>query len=118
MGPGAHGRLTLDGERHATSTERHPERWLALTETQGHGLVADDILTPEESADEMLLMGLRLSEGISADHYAAISGRPFSESRLAFLKAHGFVEPCGEGRLRATHEGWLVLDSVVADLAA
>ncbi len=99
-------------------SERHPERWLELVEAQGHGLVTDEPLTLEESADEMLLMGLRLREGIAVDRYAAMSGRRFSETRLAFLQESGFVEPCGEGRLRATPEGWLVLDSVVADLAA
>jgi putative oxygen-independent coproporphyrinogen III oxidase len=117
-GPGAHGRLTAAGMRRATMTERHPERWLQLVETQGHGLTADDALSLEECADEMLLMGLRLVEGIEVGRYAAISGRRFSETRLASLQEYGFVEPCGEGRLRATRDGCLVLDSVVADLAA
>ena len=118
VGPGAHGRLAIAGIRRATMSERHPERWLELVEEQGHGLVTDEALTLEESADEMLLMGLRLREGIRTDRYVAMSGRSFSESRLAFLEDNGFVEPCGEGRLRATRDGWLVLDSVVADLAA
>jgi oxygen-independent coproporphyrinogen-3 oxidase len=118
VGPGAHGRLTLAGVRRATMSERHPERWLRQVEGWGHALVTNEVLTLEECADEMLLMGLRLSEGISLDRHATMSGRSFSESRLAFLKQHGFVEPCGAGRLRATREGWLVLDSVVADLAA
>jgi oxygen-independent coproporphyrinogen-3 oxidase len=117
-GPGAHGRLTLDGVRHATATEKHPERWVAKVEREGSGLVTDDLLTLEESADEMLLMGLRLREGIVPERYSRLSGRALSPARLAFLRQHGFVEPCGEGRLRATREGWLVLDSVVADLAA
>jgi len=118
VGPGAHGRLTLAGARQATATERHPERWLEMVETQGHGLVTDETLSLEETADEMLLMGLRLREGISPERFAAMSGRMFSEARLSPLREYGFVEPCGEGRLRATRDGWLVLDSVVADLAA
>jgi len=118
VGAGAHGRLTIDGVKHATMTERHPERWLEAVEANGHGLVTDERLTLEEMADEMLLMGLRLSEGIRPDRYAAMSGRRLSETRLGFLRDHGFVEPCGEDRLRATRDGWLVLDSVVADLAA
>ncbi len=117
-GPGAHGRLTAGGIRYATMTERHPERWLELVESQGHGLTGDDALAAEECADEMLLMGLRLLEGVDVGRYAAISGRRFSDTRLASLQEYGFVEPCGEGRLRATRDGWLVLDSVVADLAA
>jgi oxygen-independent coproporphyrinogen-3 oxidase len=117
-GPGAHGRLTVDGSRRATATERHPERWLDNVEQHGHGVVSDEALTLEESADEMLLMGLRLREGILAERYSRMSGRALSPDRLGFLREHGFVEACGDGRLRATRDGWLVLDSVVADLAA
>jgi oxygen-independent coproporphyrinogen-3 oxidase len=118
VGPGAHGRLTIDGIKHATATERHPERWLEKVESAGHGLVADDPLTLEECADEMLLMGLRLREGIVPECYSEISGRRLSAARLGFLGAQGLVEQAGDGRVRATREGWLVLDSVVADLAA
>jgi oxygen-independent coproporphyrinogen-3 oxidase len=90
VGPGAHGRLALDGVKHATMSERHPERWLELAEKGGHGLVTDDVLTLEECADEMLLMGLRLREGIRIDRYEAMCGRRFSGSRLAFLQESGF----------------------------
>jgi putative oxygen-independent coproporphyrinogen III oxidase len=117
-GPGAHGRLTVDDVKHATVCEPHPERWLERVEALGHGLIVDQTLSLEESADEMLLMGLRLREGIRPERYSAVSGRQFSDSRIAFLREHGFIEPCGEERLRATRDGWLVLDSVVADLAA
>jgi oxygen-independent coproporphyrinogen-3 oxidase len=117
VGPGAHGRLTLGGVKRATSTERHPETWLEKVETAGHGLVADETLTPEQAADEMLLMGLRLREGIRPERYAAMSGRAFDPRRLDGLLHEGFVERL-PGRLRATAPGWLVLDSVVADLAA
>ena len=118
VGPGAHGRLAISGVRHATAAERHPERWLENVEAHGHGLVTDDVLTLEEAADEMLLMGLRLREGIRPERYSAISGRTLDPRRLANLLADGFVERVPDGRLRATAPGWLVLDSVVADLAA
>jgi oxygen-independent coproporphyrinogen-3 oxidase len=118
VGPGAHARLTLDGAKHALSTERHPENWLAQVEAQGHGLVADEALTTEEAADEMLLMGLRLAEGLEIGRYEAVSGRPFDPARLAALGEHGMVETTEDGRLRVTRAGWSVLDAVVADLAA
>jgi oxygen-independent coproporphyrinogen-3 oxidase len=118
VGPGAHGRLTVEGVRRAMATERHPETWLERVEAGGHGLVTDDALTSEEAADEMLLMGLRLNEGIVPERYALMSGRSFSEERVGFLMENGFIEKSKDGRLRATREGWLVLDSVVADLAA
>jgi putative oxygen-independent coproporphyrinogen III oxidase len=118
VGPGAHGRITVEGTKRATVTERHPERWLAGVEAAGHGIVADEPLSLEEAADEMLLMGLRLREGIDPKRYAAMSGRRFSAQRLEFLRGHGFLEFCAGERLRATAEGWMLLDSVVADLAA
>jgi len=117
VGPGAHGRLMLDGSKRATVAEKIPERWLEKVERDGHGLISEEMLTLEESADEMLLMGLRLREGIATERYAEMSGRDFSPARLEFLNAHGLIEVF-EGRLRTTHDGWLVLDSVVADLAA
>ena len=76
IGPGAHGRLDIDGDRHATATEKRPEAWLTRVESDGHGLVTDDVLTREETADEFLLMGLRLAEGIDPERYAALAGRP------------------------------------------
>ena len=56
IGPGAHGRLDIDGDRHATATEKRPEAWLERVESHGHGLVIDDVLLRQEMADEFLLM--------------------------------------------------------------
>jgi putative oxygen-independent coproporphyrinogen III oxidase len=118
IGPGAHGRLDIDGDRHATATEKRPEAWLAAVEANGHGLITDDALTREERADEFLLMGLRLAEGIDALRYAALSGRQLDPARVAALREHGLVETTAGGRLRVTLPGFPVLDAVVADLAA
>ena len=118
IGPGAHGRLDIAGERHATATERRPEAWLAHVEKDGHGVVAEEVLTSAERADEFLLMGLRLAEGIDLARYAAIAGRPLQPERIAMLHEHGFIETTAAGQLRVTLSGFPVLDSVVADLAA
>ncbi len=118
IGPGAHGRLEIDGQRHATATERRPEAWLVQVESVGHGLVTDDILLREERADEYLLMGLRLTEGVDLERYAAIAGRPLEQEQIDKLAALGFVETDPRGRLRVTQAGFPVLDAVVADLAA
>ena len=118
IGPGAHGRLDIDGTRRATATEKSPEAWLARVEAQGHGLVTDDALTREETADEFLLMGLRLAEGIDLARFAALAGRPLDPIRIATLCEHGLIETTSEGRLRVTLPGFPVLDAVVADLAA
>jgi putative oxygen-independent coproporphyrinogen III oxidase len=118
IGPGAHGRLDVDGSRHATATERRPEAWLERVERNGHGLVTDDVLTRSETADEFLLMGLRLAEGIDPARYAALAGRPLEAARIAELREHGLVETTVGGRLRVSMPGFPLLDAVVADLAA
>jgi putative oxygen-independent coproporphyrinogen III oxidase len=118
IGPGAHGRLVLHDGRHALATEKTPEAWLARVEERGDGVIVDDLLNPEEEGDEMLLMGLRLAEGIDLDRYRRIAGRTLDPEQLADLVSHGMVERTVDGRLRATRAGFFVLDAVVADLAA
>jgi putative oxygen-independent coproporphyrinogen III oxidase len=118
VGPGAHGRLEIDGTRVATATEKHPERWLQRVENRGHGLVVEEALSREEQADELLLMGLRLAEGIDPVRFAATAGRPLDDGRIADLCAQRLLEIDGTGRLRVTPAGFPLLDAVVADLAA
>ncbi len=118
IGPGAHGRLDIDGARHATATEKRPETWLMRVEARGDGLISDDVLTREERCDEFLLMGLRLAEGIDLHRYAKLAGRVLDQQRIAALREHGLIETTAEGRLRVTLPGFPVLDAVVADLAA
>ncbi|MCV0351535.1 MULTISPECIES: radical SAM family heme chaperone HemW [unclassified Nitratireductor] len=117
VGPGAHGRFIENGRRHVTFTEKMPETWLERVETKGHGVIGGEVLTHDEEADEFLLMGLRLVEGIDLPRYEALSGRALSNSRIAVLQEEGLVEPIGNTRLRATPQGMIVLDAVVADLA-
>ncbi len=118
VGPGAHGRLDDNQGRHAISTLSHPEGWLEAVEKYGHGIGERELLDPEATADEMLLMGLRLREGIDLDRYAAFAGRPLAAKRINDLVDHGMVERFADNRLRTTPEGALVLDAVIADLAA
>jgi putative oxygen-independent coproporphyrinogen III oxidase len=118
IGPGAHGRLDIGGARHATATEKRPEAWLMRVEANGHGVVTDDVLNREERADEFLLMGLRLKEGIDPERYTALSGRAIDPRRIAVLREEGAIAVDADGRLRVTPTGFPVLDAVVADLAA
>jgi oxygen-independent coproporphyrinogen-3 oxidase len=118
VGPGAHGRLILGGVRHATLTERNPERWAALVERDGHGAIECDPLAPAEQADEALIMGLRLAEGIDLDRLAAIGGLAPAPHALADLIGLGLVERCGPSRLRAAPAGRMVLNEVVLRLSA
>ena len=118
VGPGAHGRLDIGGIRRATATEKRPESWLMRVEATGHGMTTDDILNSEERADEFLLMGLRLTEGIDPRRYQALSGRPLDPKRIAMLREEGAISVDADGRLRVTKAGFPILDAVVADLAA
>jgi coproporphyrinogen III oxidase-like Fe-S oxidoreductase len=118
IGPGAHGRLDIGGVRHAIATEKRPETWLMRVESMGHGVVTDDLLNSEERADEFLLMGLRLREGIDPRRYTALSGRTLDPDRIAMLSQEGAIIVDADGRLRVTQAGFPVLDAVVADLAA
>jgi oxygen-independent coproporphyrinogen-3 oxidase len=117
IGPGAHGRLTTEGAKIATATERRPEGWLELVETAGHGMVDQELLEREAQADELLLMGLRLKEGVDLARWQMLSGRDLDPDREQFLIEHGFIERLGNSRLRCTPAGMLILDAVVADLA-
>jgi len=118
IGPGAHGRLLINNQRHATATEKMPFDWQKRVQARGHGLVTDDILTWEEEGDELLVMGLRLREGIDPQRFHRISGRAISQRQINELKSIGFVETLPNGFIRVTDKGWPVLDAVVADLAA
>ncbi len=118
IGPGAHGRLDINGVRHATATEKRPEAWLMRVEAGSHGIITDDPLNREERADEFLLMGLRLAEGIDPRRYEALAGRALDPRRVALLREEGAIAIDDDGRLRVTASGFPVLDAVVADLAA
>ncbi|QDG75063.1 radical SAM family heme chaperone HemW [Labrenzia sp. PHM005] len=118
VGPGAHGRLTVGVNRMATAIERHPETWLEAVEQNGHGMIEFAGLSEEEQGDEFLLMGLRLTEGIDLKRFEAFSHRSVDPKRLKDLLDHGMVEELGDNRVRATRDGFFVLDAVVADLAA
>ncbi|WP_457298131.1 radical SAM family heme chaperone HemW [Phyllobacterium sp. P5_D12] len=118
VGPGAHGRFIENGTRAVTITERHPETWVQKVETAGHGVVEEEFLTHEQEGDEFLLMGLRLVEGIDLSRYERLTGHGVKESRVISLAEQGLIEYIGNSRIRTTPEGAIVLNAVIADLAA
>jgi oxygen-independent coproporphyrinogen-3 oxidase len=117
VGPGAHSRITRDGVKHAIAIRKSPEGWLEAVATFGHGIEQDEALSPQESADEYLLMGLRLAEGIDLKRLAAIDGRKLDEEQLAALQAQGLLRQ-SEDRVQATGAGRTVLDRLIVELAA
>ncbi|TCR63941.1 oxygen-independent coproporphyrinogen-3 oxidase [Bosea sp. BK604] len=118
VGPGAHGRLVTEAGRMAQSTEKAPELWLERVEAEGQALIEDELLNAEAQGDEYLLMGLRLVEGIDPAKFATLAGRTLKTSRVNSLVDQGLLTYKLGGKLAATPDGALVLDAVVADLAA
>ena len=116
VGPGAHGRLELNGKRIATVCERLPEHWLEEVRRSGHGFTQISEIDDRSGAREHLLMNLRLSEGLDLKAYRARWGSAPSPERIAALAADGLVKLEAE-RLSATPSGMLVLNRVIAELA-
>ncbi|HEY7688914.1 MAG TPA: radical SAM family heme chaperone HemW [Dongiaceae bacterium] len=121
VGPGAHGRLTLDGAKHATRQHRAPEAWLDAVERNGHATRQRHAIGPETRREEMLMMGLRLSEGVDAGRFEAETGvklgAALDPGRLKVLRDGGFVVLDDRG-LRATPAGRQRLNTVLAQLIA
>ena len=117
VGPGAHSRITIDGTKRALSAIKSPEAWLAEVEAAGHGLASEESLSAADSADEYLLMGLRLSEGIDLARLAAIGGSALDEARIGALESEGLLAR-RDTRLAATPKGRLVLNRLILELAA
>ena len=115
IGPGAHGRLTIDGKRYATETFLSPEEWLTKVDNQGSGESRLSELSQEQQAAEMVMMGLRLNEGVNFERFENLSGSSFSEEKLSFLKSIQLIEQ-KKGNIIATFSGRKVLNSVLAEL--
>lgn len=121
IGPGAHGRMTAGGVTHATRRHRAPEPWAQRVEETGSGLTHEEALAPREKAREMLLMGLRLDEGIAAGRFARRTGMSLQEATDPDILRAALEEDYlqwreGGTRLRATAQGRLRLESLLAAL--
>jgi oxygen-independent coproporphyrinogen-3 oxidase len=115
IGPGAHGRLTLNGQRQATEAPKSPNAWLEMVETTGNGESPREALSREEQAIEFLLFGLRLSEGISAERYEALSGVALPRAKLDELCDLGLIQ-VEQGRIASTAAGRPVLNGILREL--
>ena len=115
-GPGAHSRLADGENRRALIAEKHPETWRNMVADHGNGIIADISVAPPDQASEYLLMGLRISEGIDLDRYAALAGREIDSGKIAGLKSMGLIRREGN-RLRATADGRKLLNALIAELA-
>jgi oxygen-independent coproporphyrinogen-3 oxidase len=121
LGPGAHGRMTIDGVKYATRAVRAPEAWMARVAAGGEGTAERSVVAPADAAREALLMGLRLQAGVSPRRFRRVSGVALDAALdargLARAVAGGFVARGEDGGLAATPAGQRVLDAVLAEIA-
>ena len=121
IGPGAHGRILRGDTWLATQNRRKPEAWLGQVSSQGEGRESETSVSPQERAEEALMMGLRLSEGIYAENFRAATGLALDEvvspERSAPMEAAGLLIRTPE-KIVATKEGRAVLDGLLAKLLA
>ena len=115
VGPGAHGRLTLETGRFSTEAPRNPDQWLLAVE-RGEPQESRGVLSPDDQGLEYLLMGLRLSAGVDFPRLQRIFGRDLDPLPIQRLARLGKAE-LSANRLRATPEGRLILNAVITELA-
>ncbi|NPD17369.1 coproporphyrinogen III oxidase [Xinfangfangia sp. D13-10-4-6] len=116
IGPGAHGRLTLNGHRLATVAHRSPDLWREAVRKNGTGEAPREAIAPEDQAAEYLMMSLRLTEGMSLARYSAMLGRAPDAAKLAMLEQDGFIIQ-DQGWLRATQSGRLLLNRLILEIS-
>ncbi|MCP4936946.1 MAG: coproporphyrinogen III oxidase [bacterium] len=118
VGPGAHGRIERGGHKVATAAIRSPKRWMAQVKELGHGIETMDKLLQSEMADEMLLMGLRLTKGVDLAHLQALCGRSIKPQKINELVSAGLCEMSEkEDFFRVSDRGICVLNQIVAQLS-
>ena len=115
IGPGAHGRLTINGQKLATEAPRAPGLWLEKAR-QGFGELPRLNLSQQDQGYEYLIMGLRLSEGVDMDRFSRLSGQSIAPGALEKLSDLGMIAVNGP-ELKTTPAGRLVLNAVIAELA-
>ncbi|WP_439655587.1 radical SAM family heme chaperone HemW [Sulfitobacter aquimarinus] len=114
IGPGAHGRLTINGRRHATICFSNPKRWLnAVAEATPEK--SREPLDKSDEATEFMLMGLRLRDGIDLGRYETLSGGTINPTTISHLTGIGMIEST-KNRLIVTDQGFKVLNSVISEL--
>lgn len=117
IGPGAHGRLTLNSARFATEAERQPTPWLDRTLLKPGGAETTERLSPEDRAAEYLMFALRLREGACLSRFAALAGQPLSPIAVGEMSSLGLLHSQGD-TVRTTETGVMVLNGILRALLA
>jgi oxygen-independent coproporphyrinogen-3 oxidase len=115
VGPGAHGRITQDGQKFATETRLMPDAWLDAVATNKNGELDQETIIPASTAAEYLMMSLRLNEGTNLGRYRALSGHELSSSKISQLIDDGLLKRDNHS-ISTTQQGRLLLNAVLREL--
>ncbi|MDG1858287.1 MAG: hypothetical protein P8I94_04240, partial [Emcibacteraceae bacterium] len=122
IGAGAHGRISYGGHTYSTVQNKKPETWLKAVQKNGHATKEMTKLSQREMAEEMIMMGLRLSEGISKAEFEKRIGKPIEDfiqtDQVEQLRAQGFVEQAHQGRLQLSALGRPLLNQILGQILA
>lgn len=115
IGPGAHGRLTLGGVRYETESPKNPQIWLNSVLQSGSGELPRRAQAPHEHADEYLMMGLRITDGIELERHEAVSRTPVDTNKINGLINIGVLS-MANGKLFTTPRGRPLLNAIIREL--
>jgi oxygen-independent coproporphyrinogen-3 oxidase len=117
VGPGAHGRVTHEGVRVAFEAQRRPTDYIDAVNEHGVGWISEERLTGEETADELLIMGLRTNEGVDLERFGSLRERPANAEALAWLAEQGLVTRANQ-RVTLTPRGRALANRIALEIAA
>ncbi len=115
IGPGAHGRITVNGVKKATTTPLMPEKWLSRVQSNGFSLETTETISRVEQSEEYLMMSLRLAEGTDLERFEKLAGRPLNRERISSLTDSGLIS-CNNSRLIASPAGRMILNAILKEL--
>ena len=114
IGPGAHGRITSQGRKLATETYLAPNTWISAV-SAGSGESHREELSRSDQANEYLMMGLRIAEGLDVDRFKLLSGTSLDQDKVDDLCEIGMLYQ-EDNRIKATRDGRAVLNAVIREL--
>jgi putative oxygen-independent coproporphyrinogen III oxidase len=115
VGPGAHGRISENGNKIATTTIENPENWLRGVELNGTSTIDDEVINHIDQASEYLMMSLRLIEGVDMERYKKISGVALDNKLIDKNIENGLITVINNN-LIATQPGRIILNTLIKDL--
>jgi oxygen-independent coproporphyrinogen-3 oxidase len=115
IGPGAHGRITVNGIKQATTTPSMPEAWLKHVQNNGFSFRTTDTISKAEQGEEYLMMSLRLAEGADLNRFQKLTCRALDPGKINALAQEGLLS-CVNNKLTVSPSGRMVLNAILKEL--